>query len=249
MQEGNIFMVSFSGVPGVGKTSVMRKLQATKTLERAIIKRSGIASGDVIVRYVYEPSDVWESRGWLQQFYQDPVKNAFAFQLGVFDTHVDAVVNTTRKVDSTKTLVLIVERSMYDQLLFWEVNKKLANVDTMVDEVYQNMWKKWKVIPGYPKLSLIIFLNTPDIQDTLDRVNQRNRDGERNGITRHYQQALLDMHLEWFKDPVARPKHAPDGGITCMHVDAGKPYHVDDDHAQELIDEIASTIVVQLLMK
>jgi len=106
-----IFTASFSGIIGVGKSTLMKRLRKTGALKSAL-------PPNVHVSFVREPVNLWREKGWLSQFYADPSHNACAFQFQVFCTYVETVeqiIKETQLPEGCDTHLLIVERSMFDQ--------------------------------------------------------------------------------------------------------------------------------------
>jgi deoxyadenosine/deoxycytidine kinase len=268
---GGIHVFALSGIPGVGKSSIMKQLKSKLQCNNDVI----------IIKFVKEPSKLWRQRGWLEQFYGDPNLNAAAFQFGVFDTHVDAVMSAIEEAQAeagdNKHIFIIVERQMYDQLLFWteQVELKRTTASQMYHEAYMGIWNKWRRM--IPPVSLIFFLKTSSIQQTMERVQKRARfeelgqslsmvefqedeeerplklirlDGEEedikdvNGLTSDYQALLLKKHEEWYTTPIARPPSAPAEGIPCIHVNVDAPLH---ELVERLIPIITHEIKIRIL--
>lgn len=172
MSFPDVTLVSLSGIPGVGKSRARKRLAKTKFLQYAL------DMPHVEVVFVAEPVKLWKERGYLRDFYADPSLHALPFQLIVFDTHVEAVENAIAearlKKDKTHILI-VVERCMFDQLLFWEqqVDLKQLTAGPMFDEAYQRIWTRWNRF--VPPVSIIFFFHTSDIQQTMQRMKSRAR--------------------------------------------------------------------------
>lgn len=274
--RSQVILVSISGIPGVGKSTAIKELQEKKLLEKKL--------PSCTICYVHEPSDEWIQNGWLSAFYDDPVKNALAFQLLVFETHVKAVQNEIEKQEKlinskretldvgefrvhTKekdTIICIVERSMWDQLLFWRVQKSTK----IEDDAYMHIWRRWNAF--IPPVSIIFYCKTSDIQKTMRRVERRARKEETNihlkrsgpseneqedvvvveagGLTLSYQTALEKKHTEWFGGVCSniQPREEGGEGIPCVQVDMDLPYH-DDLEALETLGDLMVENIKMLL--
>lgn len=121
----------------------------------------------------------------LEAFYKDPVKNAFSFQLSVFDSHVDLVRNGLTEG------TVVVERSMHCQKLFWKLQPKEAHEDF----IYQKMWSKWRDL--IPNPAYYVFLDTDDVKELLRRIKSRGRAGE-DAVSADYEHNLIMEHKRFY---------------------------------------------------
>lgn len=172
-----LFLVQCSGIPGCGKSSALRRLQHTGMLQLLLEK-------ECRVEYVQEPVELWRVHGWLEKFYSDPDRYAFAFQTLVFATHVEAVEAAMKNVPyDARPTVLIVERSMWDQKLFWQLQVDLNRTtsDAMHNDAYNSIWSKWRRF--VPEPSLIVLFQTSSIQVTMRRLQARGRREETGGAS------------------------------------------------------------------
>jgi hypothetical protein len=192
----NVFMFSLSGIPGVGKSTAMEELKSTPFLQEELNKvyqekliSSTCAISSLVQKQckmkiqvvtVQEPSDLWRKLGYLQAFYGNPNANALSFQMIVFDTHVNAVQQAMAsfKNDPFTILIILVERSMWDQLLFWklQIDMKRSKDDLLDDDSYMGIWYKWLYF--VPPLSKIFYCKTRHLDTTMERVHMRARKEE-----------------------------------------------------------------------
>lgn len=223
-------MIVLAGIPGVGKSTALRRLKETGAMARAV-------GGRVV--FVREPSDLWRDRGWLQKFYADPGRYAAAFQFLAFDSFVEALESA---IAASGDALYVCERSMYDHRLFWSVQVDEAHetADSMYNDAYTRQWARWKRF--IPEPAHIFFLKTPDLQDTMARVQERAREEETSGLTLDYQEKLLERHREWYRTPTASPPGAPAEGVPCTVVDATPDWRHDDDEIEKLARFIADAI-------
>lgn len=236
-----VSVVGLSAVIGSGKTSLMTRLQQEAVLEALL------PEGEYCVMHVLEPEAMWvdEERdiNYLTTFYQDRNRNAHPFQMIVFDTHVTVIEEALERAlllrkSPDQKIVIVVERTMYDQLLFWK--KQVADgVDTgspIHDASYMKIWRRWKQL--IPPIALIFHLKTKSLDETMKRLEKR---GDTQ-VTRTYQQGLLNMHDAWYTTPRAYPMEGPTSGVPCVELDASEPYHVDDDALQRVGHLMAESI-------
>lgn len=270
-QGRSVYLVGVSGIIGVGKSTALRKLQDSKYLQGEL---NGILGSrgrpGVVVEYVLEPVDEWSRNGYLEAFMDDPDTNALAFQMIVFNTHVAAVQRVLAKYHhqneaDTTTLVVVVERTMFDQMLFWKTQEDMerACFTRLSDVAYSMIWALRDQF--IPRASLIFFLHTTTLEQTMARMRSRGRgeetptakrlpkkswdshDGEEGaGVTAEYQSKLLKKHRAWFTTPVAFPPECREGGIPCEHVNVDDPYHTSEKHLRAFATTLANSIYNRL---
>lgn len=268
--KNRVFLFGFSAIIGTGKTSAMKRLEKEQTLQR-VLKDAYHLTPYIV--FVLEPEDMWVEKAsgdinWLHEFYADRNLNAHPFQLIVFDTHVTVVQSAIdlaqKNAQKGQDICIVVERTMYDQLLFWkqQVDDKLLTTGPIFDASYMRMWRRWLTM--IPPVSGIFFLKTDNLQQVMQRLRKREEgkktanmdksvfylsgDGieeeinEAGGIPLAYQQALLKRHEEWFTTPFAHPPEAPSDGIRCVHLNANANYHTEDAQLEILAGEMAKMV-------
>lgn len=243
----NVILVSISGIIGAGKSVLIEELSKNPQYI------SDHLGPNVHVCLVKEPSRKWRKHGWTQEFYNNVQKRALPFQLLVFTTHVDAVRKAIRKKkeelgnplgSSSPKIVCIVERSMWDQLLFW----KVQGADWMEDDAYMNTWCKW--MEFLPPISKIFFCKTSDMAKTMERVALRASmiEEEKEGVSLEYQMLLYEKHCEWYPEGKSNitwthGKHCyAERGVDCVHMNTDLPYHEDEAVLKELAYELAEEL-------
>lgn len=147
-------------------------------------------------KVVQEPVDEWSKmknangKNILEEFYEDPERNAYLFQSIAFRSRVKNITDLDENV--------IVERSIYtDRMVFAEVAKEDGNIN----EIEWNDYTEWfdfivKHIGFKPKG--FIYLRT-DPEKSYERINKRNRSGESN-ISLDYLRKLHQRHDKWLMD-------------------------------------------------
>lgn len=146
----------------------------------------------------------------LDLFYKDPKKYAFLLQIYFLNTRFDSI----KKALSNKNNVL--DRSIYEDSLFFHVNASLGRVtDTEVkvyDDLLNNMLEE---LQGLPKKApdLLVYIHT-DYDTTIKHIKKRGRPFEQiendNSLEAYYK-ALLDNYDEWYNNYDASPKMLIDG--------------------------------------
>jgi len=277
----NVTLVSLSGIPGVGKSTAVSLLQSSSYLEDEVFKYDEFKKNNVHIIYVKEPSDKWRKHGWTTRFYEEPKKRALAFQFIVFTTHVRAVQKALLKkreeiilkygsFDAEKhKMICIVERCMWDQLLFWKVQLS----DDMDDDAYMRVWNMWRQF--LPDVSKIFFCKTTNIEATMERVKRRDRREElafstplmpfelvtnpneegsvgflliqeeeekKGGLTLEYQTKLYEKHCEWYTEGTASIPEAKGENPKCVHLNVDMPYHDQPDELKRLASLLAENL-------
>lgn len=248
-----VILVSISGIIGAGKSVLVNMLKENPEL----ISDHLVSSRTIHYCLVKEPSAKWRKRGWTQRFYANKKEKALSFQLLVFTTHVDAVRKAVERkkreigsFDSTKhVMICIVERCMWDQLLFW----KIQDMDSMDDDAYMETWSKWNDF--LPPVSKIFFCKTTHLDKTMERVALRASmiEEEKEGVSLEYQTLLYEKHCEWYPDTGktniswTHGKHAyAERSLDCVHLNTDLPYHEDEAVFKELACEIAEELKVYI---
>jgi deoxyadenosine/deoxycytidine kinase len=183
MFERKIFVVGCCGIPGVGKSSALKRFEKTGVIQELLDAQWGNHQTKELVAqqkgpkvlFVREPTKEWRSKGWLAAYYADQDQEAACFQLNVFDSHVRAVEAAIASAPADRDLVLIQERTMYDQQLFWQQQIALGfrTATPHYDQAYQAMWSRWRHF--VPEPNVLLLFQTSDIQMTMRRVKARAR--------------------------------------------------------------------------
>ena len=156
-------------------------------------------------KVVQEPVDEWSNmknangKNILEEFYEDPERNAYLFQSIAFRSRVKNITDLDENV--------IVERSIYtDRMVFAEVCKEDGNIN----EIEWNDYTEWfdfivKHIGFKPKG--FIYLRT-DPEKSHERITKRNRSGESN-ISLDYLRKLHQRHDKWLCPESSRVATVP----------------------------------------
>lgn len=176
--------VIVEGNIGAGKSTVMSALK--KAFPHAIIRP--------------EPVDSWREE--LALFYEDPAKWALPFSLRVLLSH-----HQNKAPPAIADALMVVERSplscrhVFTQLLF--------NDRTMPEHHWDLFRQYYDVIGWEPEESdLILYIDTP-VDVCLQRITQRHREGEKEGIDVQYLRRIEFQYanvLKFSAAPVIRLK-------------------------------------------
>lgn len=175
--EGNI---------GAGKTTLLGHIE---TLAKSFNKYQ------IIV--LREPVDVWstvcspDGLNILENFYKDPVKYAFPFQVLAFTTRLTMLKNAIKENPDCE--VIICERSLYaDGNIFAKMLYDDGTMDNLSYQIYRKMYED--AISEFPLTGVIYLTIPPDL--CAKRIVQRGRSGEEN-IPLEYLQKCSKYHETW----------------------------------------------------
>lgn len=141
--------------------------------------------------FVDEPVDEWINSGKLQQFYEDPAKYAFEFQLFVLKASAKAIKDAFRLNPDAKCIIS--ERSVLSGDMFVQLMIKEGYMTDEQYELYNDYFIH--VTDGLKLPDEIIYVNQlPEI--CHQNIMRRSRDGESN-ITLSYLKDLHDITEEF----------------------------------------------------
>ena len=183
-------MFVLQGNIGAGKTTLLNRLRGRHP--------------DVHV--VLEPVDKWTSmrdstgKSIFQKFYEDPSMYAFAFQMYVTLTRLNA--EKTQGGESDQRLFLYERSVSTDKRVFMRTLVESG----VCSEIESNIYDRWfnEVQPARRSVTGTVYLRV-DPEECHRRVSKRNRDGEE-GVSKEYLDQLHAAHDEWLMpDGRARP--------------------------------------------
>jgi deoxyadenosine/deoxycytidine kinase len=190
------FIVSLEGNIGAGKSTIVEKMrQKYEGLESD--KYFGKLAKSQIV-FMQEPVDVWTSvcdsttgESILEKFYKDPKTYSFAFQVMVYNTHLEAFRKVVR--ENPECVLLICERSIdAGRHIFAEMLRDDGMIDDVCFQVYEKLFES---TAGEFPLDAILYLDVaPEV--CLERIGTRAREGE-NGIPLEYLAKCDRYYKKW----------------------------------------------------
>jgi deoxyadenosine/deoxycytidine kinase len=252
MKRGRVYFITFAGIIGVGKSTLLHQLESSALLQTELERHLGPLAAPQVV-FIKEPIDLWTRNGWLDAFYQDKSLNAAAFQFLAFSTHtenVEAALATARvQYGEERDLLLVSERSMYDQRLFWELQRdnQETTANSLYNDAYVRIWQQWRRFE--PEPDLIFYLYVSQLDTAMERINARAR-GSESLLSRDYQAALLVKHDAWFTAPYAHPLGEPsDKGVPCERICADAPYHENSESMQVVAQKVIQSVLQRVLVK
>jgi deoxyadenosine/deoxycytidine kinase len=175
--EGNI---------GAGKTTLLGHIETlVKSFNQYQI---------IVLR---EPVDVWstvrspDGLNILENFYKDPVKYAFPFQVLAFTTRLTMLKNAIKENPDCE--VIICERSLYaDGNIFAKMLYDDGTMDNLSYQIYRKMYED--AISEFPLTGVIYLTIPPEL--CAKRIVQRGRSGEEN-IPLVYLEKCSKYHETW----------------------------------------------------
>ena len=192
------FIVSLEGNIGAGKSTIVEKLQQKYALpleeRRAYFGK--LAEAKIV--FMQEPVDVWTSicdsetgESILEKFYKDPKTYSFAFQVMVYNTHLEAFRKAVR--ENPDCVLLICERSIDAGR---HIFAQMLRDDGMIDDVSFQVYRKlFESTAGEFPLDAILHLDVaPEV--CLERIAKRSRDGE-GGIPLEYLEKCDRYYKKW----------------------------------------------------
>ena len=184
--ENNPILISLEGNIGAGKSTLIEHL------ENVLQKEAGWI-------FLKEPVHIWDTivdengKTVLANFYEDPKKYAFAFQVMAFTTRYQELKRIVRENPNCKGIIC--ERSLEaDKHIFAKMLHKDGLMDQLMYNIYDRYFQEYE---GNFKLDGIIHIDAFP-ETCFERVKQRSRNGE-STITLEYLQTCDEFHIERFK--------------------------------------------------
>src|SRR6056297_375185 len=188
-KESKPVVIVIDGIIGAGKTTLIRECLLP-----------ALTSVGLKVTEVKEPVEKWKKNGRLKQFYSNPERRAYQFQTVAFHDRVKECFDVYNNCGKS-TDVFILERSIFTDILFMKMLKDSKTIDSTEYDDYLKLWNMWEyVMPFSP--DMFVYLR-PDIEVCMDRLKNRDRDGESN-ISKEYQTKLLEKHDKFLGNKVVK---------------------------------------------
>lgn len=190
------FIVSLEGNIGAGKSTIIEKLQQIYGCDDSWKYFGDLADAKIV--FMKEPVDVWTSirdsvtgESIFEKFYKDSKTYSFAFQVMVYNTHLEAFRKVVR--DNPDCVLLICERSIdAGRHIFAEMLRDDGMIDDVSFQVYKRLVES--TANEFP-LDAIMYL---DVAPTvcLERIGKRAREGE-DGIPLEYLEKCDRYYRKW----------------------------------------------------
>jgi deoxycitidine kinase/deoxyguanosine kinase len=195
------FVVSLEGNIGAGKSTLLEKMRQIYLRKDSESEKYFGKLAEHKILFMPEPVDIWTSvcdsktgESILEKFYKDPKQYAFAFQVMVYNTHLEAFRKIVR--ENPDCVLLICERSIdAGRHIFAEMLYDDGMIDDVCFKVYKNLYNS--TVNEFP-LDAILHL---DVEPTicLERIGKRAREGEA-GIPLEYLEKCDSYYRKWFSN-------------------------------------------------
>jgi len=209
-----IIVLSIEGNIGGGKSTLLQELRKKYTNDE---------KDDVFVYFLKEPVDEWEKIKdeagvtMLENFYKDPKKYAFPFQMMAYVSRLKVFRDMLKHVKKlnilNKKIVFVTERTLYtDKMVFAEMLYDSGNIEYINYQVYLQLFDtSSEEVP----LNKVVYIKTRP-ETCYSRILKRSREGESN-ISLEYltnSSKYHDVMLEKFIDEsICREQLILDGNI------------------------------------
>jgi deoxyadenosine/deoxycytidine kinase len=182
MSEETFPVIVIEGIISCGKSTLLKYLQPH--LEKYFRTHT-----------VPEPVEKWQDNAILGNFYRDPKRWSFTFQIEVLEDRLQLVEDAYKTCVENKSELFITERSIYADEYFAKVLLKDGNMSQYEYDLYRKMWSRFENSVKL-KPDLVIYLRPGGdncAQICMDRLHKRDR-GEESGVSKEYQEKLLAEH-------------------------------------------------------
>ena len=196
-------MIVMAGTIGVGKS----------TLTEILSKELG-------TKPFYEPVG---DNPILPLYYQDPKKYGFLLQIYFLNKRFDLIKKAYKENNN------VLDRSIFEDLLFTKINYQNGNLTKEEFEVYESLLgNMMEELDSLPKKSpdLLVYLHA-DFDTIISRVDKRGRDYEQlssNPELLDYYRTLWDAYQGWYQDYDISPKITVDVGQHDLSDEEGKSF-------------------------
>ena len=181
-------LISIEGNIGAGKTTILKMITDMYS-----------TSQDKIV-FLKEPVELWynikdeSGKTMLENFYENPKKNAFAFQIMACVTRTSIIKNAMNENKNCE--IILCERSIEaDSKIFAKMLYDDGLMSKMEHSIYMLLYNE--NIADYSVDGIIYISTNPD--KCHERVQKRNREGESN-IAMDYLVKCDKYHMDWLLD-------------------------------------------------
>ena len=181
-------LISIEGNIGAGKTTILKMISDMYS-----------TSQDKIV-FLKEPVELWynikdeSGKTMLENFYENPKKNAFAFQIIACVTRTSIIKNAMKENENCE--IVLCERSIEaDSKIFAKMLYDDGLMSKMEHSIYMLLYNE--NIADYSVDGIIYISTNPD--KCYERVQKRNREGESN-IEMDYLVKCDKYHMDWLLD-------------------------------------------------
>ena len=209
-------IISIEGNIGSGKSTLIK------------ILKEKLKNDDRFI-FIQEPVDEWlklvddKGENILSKFYNDQEKYAFVFQILTYTTKMNLI---KKAISKNSSKIIITERSIYtDKEVFAKMLHDDNKIENVVYQIYEMIFKQF--VDRGTDLDKIIYVCT-DPSKCYERINKRNRDGEKT-IPLEYLKRCGLYHYSWLTK-------INDNNILSL--DGNNEFESDDDLLNSWLEKI-----------
>ena len=175
-------VIAVDGLIGAGKSTLLEYLDRIPTIKshRLVVLQEDV--GD------------WIDRGFLKQYYEEPERYAFCFQL--YDLYRRASL-IDKAIEGNSNAVIVSERTSVSDYMFAIMLYNTKKISEAEFNVYQMVYTKLKKVEIAGR---ILLKCSPE--KALERCVDRNREGEEK-LTLEYLQQVEEYTNDFFQNDVA----------------------------------------------
>lgn len=163
------FVVAIEGIIGAGKTTLTNHL-----------------AHEIGLREVHEPV---QENPYLDDFYRDQKTWAFPMQMWMVTQRAAALADACAEHS-----LIITDRSLVGDMAFARMHKRNGNIDKAMWPIYRQFWHTASRLIAPPP-DMILFLDVkPSV--ALERIKERGRKSEVNGVSLEYLQNLTATYRD-----------------------------------------------------
>jgi len=157
----------------------------------------------------------------LPLYYENPKEYGFLLQIYFLNKRFDLIKKAYKENNN------VLDRSIFEDLLFTQINYKNGNLTKEELAVYESLLSNMmEELAGMPKKSpdLLVYLHA-DFDTIISRISKRGRDYEQvdnnDGLLEYYR-TLWNEYQEWYDNYDISPKIKIDVGLHDLSTENGK---------------------------
>lgn len=193
-----IKIIAIEGNIGVGKTTLIDKLKRYKPISNNSV-------------FVSEPVDIWsntkdeDGKSIIDKYYEHKDEWAFPFQLYVYGTRMQRILETVKQMYKTNQTYMFLDRSLYtDKNVFEQMlydDKYICKIQHTIYNLFDDIYNKYI---NNSKHMIIYLRCDPNI--AYNRIKNRGREAEKS-ITIKYLKKLHMRHEKLMKEIINNNKN------------------------------------------
>ena len=161
-------------------------------------------------------------------------------QLMFFNVRIKATRSAGRLLNNSRQFIS--ERTVFDDIIFWETQKRTGKLRDGDDKIYQEFWKHWVELLEIDGMipDLFVYLR-PDDEECWRRIQERNRPCEK-VMKKSYTITLNEEHDKIYLQESGYVKIPGGRMIPVLVFNDGKNYRDNEEVAKEYATRIMQTL-------